>query len=331
MFLHQILMAASAAAFLVVPETVDHGEDSFSALPFDAYTADIPAHAMSQTVDVPCSGCEGDQTHLSMELAVEDGTRLTMNGFELYPSTDPWRGDLMATVVEGEQQQDQKLGYAMAVTPMGYDEDQALEVIKVSLHIIEVGFEFIDDIPKVDITLIKAHTNEILLGDVRMEEQSRPACESMFCQVKQGIDKAWKGLKAGCNKHHGHHGHHGHHRHQGKPHAQADGERLQPGRHGHHAHAHNWLGLLKFIAIDIALPVLTLVVAGVGFALLFIGFCCFIAVVANFRRIICKSSSSKARPTEPAAEEEKTGLMETEADDQEPPPQYEGRQGHVQL
>ncbi|KAG9254939.1 uncharacterized protein F5Z01DRAFT_61548 [Emericellopsis atlantica] len=326
MILHQILMAASAAAFLVVPETIDHGEEAFSALPFNAVTGGIPVHAMSQMVDVPCRGCKGDQTHLSMELAVEDGTRLTMNGFELYPSTDPWRGDLMAAVVEGEQEEEQKLGYALAVTPMGRDDDQALEVVKISLNIIEVGFQFIDDIPKINIMLIKARNNEILLGDVHMEEQSRPACESMFCQVKQSIDKAWKGLKTGCRKHHGHHGHHG------KPHAQVDGEHPRPGRHGHHAHAHNWLGLIKFVAIDIALPVLTLVAVGVGFALLFIGFCGFIAVITNFRRIIRKSPDSKARPTEPAAEEEKTGLMEeTEADDQEPPPQYEGRQGHIQL
>lgn len=328
MYLHQLFMAASAAAFLVVPETIEPDEGVFSALPFDAYAADIPSHALAQTLDVPCHGCKEPHAHINMELAVEDGTRLTLNGFELYPSADPWRGDLTATVAVGEQYQDQLLGYALAVEPVAYDQAQSLEVIKVSMRIIEVGYQFIDDIPTIDVTLIKAPTNEILVGDVRIGEPSRPACGNMLCQLKQGLDKAWKGLKTGCTKHHGQHGQHGEH---GKPHAEVDGETPRPGHHAHHAHGHNWLGLLRTIVVNIALPVLTGITVGVGFAVLIMAFCSLIALLARVRRSSRKTSCPKVRPTEPADEEEKAGLMETEVDHQEPPPEYADRQRQAQM
>jgi hypothetical protein len=60
--------------------------------------------------------------------------------------------------------------------------------------------------------------------------------------------------------------------------------------------------------------------------------CYLIAAQARCRRNSSEYSAVETRFTEPAAEEEKAGLMEeSEADEQEAPPQYESPKGHIQL
>merc|ERR1712169_87699 len=303
LLLKQLALAATAASFLVVPETTQTDEEAFRALPIDAYsaTSDIPVHALSQSLDVPCANCKGKDARLSMDFAVEDGTRLLLNGYELYPSADPWHGDLTAEVVKGNgKTKNQMLGYSLAVGPQAYDDNQALEVINVSLHVIEVGGRFIEGIPTINVKLIKAHTGEVLIGAVDMVSAEQAECTDVWCRVKEGWESAWKGIKAasGCRKHKGHgHGHH-------------DGK------------------LMKNLAFSILLPVLTGITAGVGVAVFVMGLCSFVAIIVRSRRAKCRRSrrrSLKASPTEPAAEEEKTGLMDTVEDDVEAPPQYEAR------
>lgn len=323
----QLALAATAASFLVVPETTQTDEEAFKALPIDAFsaTSDIPVHALSQTLDVPCAGCKGKDAHLSMDFAVEDGTRLLLNGYELYPSADPWHGDLTAEVVKGNgKTKNQMLGYSLAVGPQAYDDNQALEVINVGLHVIEVGGRFIEGIPTVNIKLIKAHTGEVLIGAVDMVNTEQAECTDVWCRVKEGWESAWKGIKAagGCRKHKSQgHGHH-------------DGKMMMDGGrpHGRPAHPgqehHHWGKLMKNLAFSILLPVLTGITAGVGVAVFVMGLCSFVAIIVRSRRARCRRSrrrSLKAAPTEPAAEEEKTGLMDVVEDDVDSPPQYEAR------
>ena len=261
----QLTLAATAAAFLIVPETTEAEEDIYKALPIDAYIADIPATAMGQSIDVPCNKCKGKDTHLSMDFAVEYGSKLTLNGYELYPSADPWHGDLTATVVKGNgKKKEQLLGYSLAVGPQAFDEQQHLEIINVGLHIIEVGGRFIEGIPTVTVKLIKAPTGEILIGDVSMQDAEQTECVDAWCRIKSGWDKAWKGLSKGCGRHK-HHGHsHGHG--PSEENIKIDGKRPPHGRPTHPHHEHNWGQLLKNIAVSILLPVLTGITAGVGVA-----------------------------------------------------------------
>lgn len=265
LLLKQLALAATAASFLVVPETTQTDEEAFRALPIDAYsaTSDIPVHALSQSLDVPCANCKGKDARLSMDFAVEDGTRLLLNGYELYPSADPWHGDLTAEVVKGNgKTKNQMLGYSLAVGPQAYDDNQALEVINVSLHVIEVGGRFIEGIPTINVKLIKAHTGEVLIGAVDMVSAEQAECTDVWCRVKEGWESAWKGIKAagGCRKHKGH----GHGHHDGK--MMIDGGRP----HGRPAHPgqehHHWGKLMKNLAFSILLPVLTGITAGVGVA-----------------------------------------------------------------
>merc|ERR1712169_80584 len=302
LLLKQLALAATAASFLVVPETTQTDEEAFRALPIDAYsaTSDIPVHALSQSLDVPCANCKGKDARLSMDFAVEDGARLLLNGYELYPSADPWHGDLTAEVVKGNgKTKNQMLGYSLAVGPQAYDDNQALKVIN-------------------------AHTGEVLIGAVDMVSAEQAECTDVWCRVKEGWESAWKGIKAagGCRKHKGH----GHGNHDGK--MMIDGGRP----HGRPAHPgqehHHWGKLMKNLAFSILLPVLTGITAGVGVAVFVMGLCSFVAIIVRSRRAKCRRSrrrSLKASPTEPAAEEEKTGLMDTVEDDVEAPPQYEAR------
>jgi len=314
----QLALAATAAAFLIVPETTE-AENEFKTLPMDV-NAEIFADAVGRTVDVPCTKCKGKDTHLSMDFAVEYGTKLTLNGYELYPSADPWHGDLTATVVKGNgKKKEQLLGYSLAVGPQAFDEQQHLEIVNVGLHIIEVGGRFIEGIPTITVKLIKAPTGEILIGDVSMQDVEQSECTDMWCRMRNGWDQAWKGLRKGCAKHMQHHGH-GHH----------DKVKAE-GKHPHHgrpSHDYNWGELLKNIAVSVLLPVLTGITAGVGVAVFAMGICSFVAILVRSRRRKCRRASRRTKTVvnEPAAEEEKTGLMDAQEDIQDAPPQYEDRQ-----
>lgn len=259
----QLALAATATAFLIVPETTQIEDEVYKALPIDAYTQEIPVTAMGQSIDVPCNKCKGKDTHLSMDFAVEYGSKLTLNGYELYPSADPWHGDLTATVVKGNgKKKEQLLGYSLAVGPQAFDEQQHLEIINVGLHIIEVGGRFIEGIPTVTVKLIKAPTGEILIGDVSMQDAEQTDCTDVWCRIKGGWNQAWKSLNKGCGKHM----HHGHG--PGKENIKIDGKRPHHDRPSRPRpdHEHNWGQLLKNIAVSILLPVLAGIAAGVGVA-----------------------------------------------------------------
>lgn len=264
LLLKQLAFAATAASFLVVPETTETDEEAFKALPVDVYSAssDVPITAMQQTLDLPCANCKGKNTHLSMDFAVEDGSRLVLNGYELYPSADPWHGDLKADVVKANgKKKEQMLGYSLAVGPQAYDETQALEIVNVGLHVIEVGGRFIEGIPTVNVKLIKARTGEVLIGAVNIVDTEQAECTDVWCRVKEGWESALNGIKAvgGCRKHKGH----GHH--DGKMKAEGDRPHGRPAHHGHE-HVHHWGKLMKDLAYSILLPVLTGITAGVGVA-----------------------------------------------------------------
>lgn len=58
------------------------------------------------------------------------------------------------------------------------------------------------------------------------------------------------------------------------------------------------------------------------------GICSFVAIIVRSRRRKCRRATRRAKTVikEPAAEEEKTGLMDAQEDNLDAPPQYEDRQ-----
>lgn len=328
MLFKQLIFAASAAAFLVVPEISQAEEEAFKALPVDVYTNDIPNSAMAQTVEVPCSKCKGQDTHLAMDFSVENGHRLTLNGYELYPNADPWRGDLTAEVINGNgKKKEQMLGYSLAVGPQAYDTEQSLEIINVGLHIIEVGGRFVDGIPTIDVKLIKAATGEILIGAVDAHTDTQPECTDIWCRIKQSLDQAWNDFDQvwdefkSCSKGAVEQGSGG-----GKDTIELDGQRPYDDYPAYDDVDFDWADLMENIVFSVVLPVLTGITAGICVAVFAMGVGSLIAVIVRSRRRCHKANRrSKEAATEAAAEEEKAGLIGKQ-DFEEPPPTYAEQQ-----
>lgn len=356
MLLKPLVLAASAAAILIVPEVTESDEGVFRALPIEAESLEIPASALAQSVDLPCRQCRGRDTHLKMDFAVEDSTRLTLNGFELYPKADPWHGDLTAAVIRGSGvHRERRLGYSLAVNHEGMDEEQGLGVVAVDLRVIEVGTRFVDDIPTVKIRLIQAPTGDIMIASVNVMETDgadKPKCDTFLCRIEGMFDHTWNKVKGGFKGCGGMRGHHkgkgnGHHKH---PHEKPEhrkgpmisDSRPNPGTQKHQElRHHSWSELIESVTSYVLLPVLLGITAGVGVAMyvpklrlalyrmltvsslaMFLG-----SVVFRLARYFKGDTDEafvcpfrKAAASEAIVDDaEKSGLMEH----QDPPPQYE--------
>ncbi|KAL6890366.1 hypothetical protein GGI43DRAFT_430560 [Trichoderma evansii] len=336
MLFKQLALAAAATAFAIVPEISEKDENIFKSLPVEPETFQLPAEAFGQSLDVPCRQCRGRDSHLKLDFAVEDGSRLMVNGFELYPHADPWRGDLTADVVRASGSATERtLGYSLSVLPKAKDEEQQLELVDVKLRVIEVGHRFVDDIPVVKVGLIKAVTGDIVISDMQLMAAPEMPCNTMWCRAKSAL----KGF-GGCHgkKPHGpeHHGEqteavhpphppHPHHHHE-KPHHH---ERPHHHHHEFEEGQRDWRRLVRNVASHIVLPVLMGITAGVGVAFLAMFLCSVVYRISMFvrggaqRRSWCPHHRRNSAQF-PSAEEEKRGLLEAEeAQDSTPAPAYQ--------
>lgn len=354
MLFKQLALAAAATAFAIVPEISEPDENIFKALPVEPETFQLPAEAFGQSLDVPCRQCRGRDTHLKLDFAVEDGSRLMVNGFELYPHADPWRGDLTADVVRASGSATERtLGYSLSVLPRAKDEEQQLELVDVKLRVIEVGHRFVDDIPVVKVGLIKAVTGDIVISDMQLMAAPEMPCTTMWCRAKQAL----KGF-GGCHRK----GPHGpedadHPPHPHPHHAPPPPPHHKPHHHGRPHHhepedwntQRDWRRLVRNVASHIVLPVLMGITAGVGVALyvvpshmrfisllfanlsdsLAMFLCSVVYRISMFvrggaqRRSWCPHHRRNSTQF-PSAEEEKRGLLEAEeAQDSTPAPAYQ--------
>lgn len=281
--LKPLAFAATAAAILIVPDTSEADDGIFRTLPIDVDTFEVPATAFGQSITIPCTRCRDRNAQLELNFNIEEH-RLVLNGFELYPHADPWKGDLSAPVTKSNGKSAvRRLGYGLAIRPEGMDDDQHLEVIGVEIRIIEVGDRFVDGVPPVKVKLIKAPVGEIIIGSIEVEGSSHNGLGddcSMWCRAKGLLHETLKGIKGsikgkgkgkGCHgmkshgmKGHGHKNNHGHgnseNKNAGTPHqghAQLVPERVD----------YSWANMLKHITAYIIIPVLMGVTAGVGVAL----------------------------------------------------------------
>lgn len=277
MLYQQLFLAATAAAFLVVPEAPESDREIISTLPFpiDATDADGVSLMSWNHLSVPCMKCQGEDTRIELDFAVEDETRLTVNGFELYPSADPWHNDLTASVMSGESTTEQKLGYGLFVKPELLDTEGHLSLVPIDLQIVEVGGAFVTgNVPKVTVKLIKAPSGAIIIGNVEMEEPADvevpgPSASALY-RLKEKVEEFFKKLSSGCGRHKQHGGEEEEermHMYEGKQEGRPFRHDYPHAHHHHHGHhRHHWGRLLKNIAANIVLPVLAGITAGVGVA-----------------------------------------------------------------
>lgn len=317
----------------------------------------------------------GRPNHLELLFAIEHrpegGDRLLVNDFELYPFADPFSSNLMAPQVlddgaEVEKRHDhhggeedghrrgkhhrrpkpqaQRLGFGLHVSPVQKDTDGNFELIEIELQVIEVGYTFVENIPKVRVNLVKDQEGKLLMTTVEktapqtiveVSDEDKPAeCTTRICQLMAAAHEKMEQLRKmrlpGChggNKegmgmrpafHHGGEHHHGGHHGHSEP---------RPGRMG--MREHSWGKLFKNITSHILLPVLIGLVAGVAVSLIGMAVGTVIVGLWRFfrkpthtsRRHSRRHSLHKASHKEAVVAEEKSGLLAEE--EQDAPPAYQ--------
>lgn len=306
------LVAASASnAFLIPPE--------ISPEDIEAYLADIPAPKIAPVdpsekvvVELDCPGCPmpygvtaDSPSHLELTFTIAQtgsNDRLLVNGFELYPSADPFQ--TLAASQVGEARGDghglglplQRLGYSLQARPVARDEVRELELVMVDLQVIEVGDVFVKNIPGVRVKVVKVDgEGQMWIGGVEMVASQTPTsgegeeCETLMCKwiaFAKGKMREMKSKVGGChgmgkgnattvgngNKGVGH-GTFGddrgmlHHGHPGHGHGHGN-HALSGGPWMHDAQPKHTFGkLFKNIFVHVLMPVFIGIVAGVSVSL----------------------------------------------------------------
>jgi hypothetical protein len=281
MLLKSLAVATSLAitavnAFIVVPKVSEADEGIFKALPFEA-----PQSSQLRSIKLDCPGCPlpirkhhkqsavlttDIPNHLELIFGIDsessDTDRLLLNGFELYPNTDPFHGRLRAPQVPDfvefarkhprpSRHNNPTLGYSLSIAPLAKDEEQQMDLIGLDLEIIEVGDVFVNTIPAINLKLVKTPQGKLMIADIQTAEPapaSSEECKSLACKwraiVMQKLEQ-FKSLK-GCG-----------HMRQGNAAASAS-QRVQYQRY------HSWRQLFRNITSHILLPILIGIVAGVS-------------------------------------------------------------------
>ncbi|KAG6317254.1 hypothetical protein E4U22_006385 [Claviceps purpurea] len=297
-------LAATAAALVILPEFSDPDENMFRTLPHVDKASSRPVFEDAHVVSVPCAQCDGANSNLRLGFRVVDGTRLLVNGLELYPRAER----AMASKANS-----QRLGYSLAVVRQSLGagaEGVKMQLLDVELRVLEVGDRFVEGVPAVNVKLFRGPNEEMKIADVAVAASRFSGCHSMACRAKEGMADAWRALK-GVRPLRGCHG-----RGRGQHHSQPSAL-LQSGSGGRRPqiHEYEWRSLLTHIAAQILLPVLMGMTAGVGVALLAMAVCSlFCRLAASIR-----GKRTKTITNEEANASEKARLM----DATELPPQHE--------
>ncbi|KAI1641490.1 hypothetical protein F4809DRAFT_586920 [Biscogniauxia mediterranea] len=353
-------LAASTQALLLPPEISSSENDMVTTLPVPTDTnLDIPMIAESQSLKLKCPGCpvrlphhwkghseeERINTHIPSHLALdfkvdssESVDRLLLNGFELYPNSDPFGNVLTAAVQPDIPDRRKKLpshfkgprplniqplGFGLQTNPVVTSDEDALELVNVELQIIEVGNVFVDGVPNVQVKLVKTPAGKLMIGAIETTDSETPQnpmdkqeeCATMLCKWKAMVMQRINQLRKskGCGRMKGL--------------SQSDGAASD-----NNQHKHRFALLLKTAFSHILVPIVIGIMAGVAAGMLgmlvgtFIVFVwhTFVRRSANCRRNRAHGHCHKASRQETAAADEKSGLMEDqeEADVESPPPSY---------
>ncbi|CAJ2503690.1 Uu.00g110840.m01.CDS01 [Anthostomella pinea] len=214
------LAASTTNAFLLPPDISASDDDLVKALPVPVEVdLEIIKFNDVQSLELTCPGCpvrlgkDGPDdvkfstdvpSHLELDFMIdaEHGTdRLMLNGFELYPNSDPFTNSLFAHVQPEVSERRpshfkgarpvnaQALGFGLQTQPVTTSDDEdGLELVMVELQIIEVGDVFVGGIPKVQVKLVKTPSDKLMIGAIETTEPDTPQnnqeCTSFLCKWK---------------------------------------------------------------------------------------------------------------------------------------------------
>ncbi|KAI0394526.1 hypothetical protein F5Y17DRAFT_427664 [Xylariaceae sp. FL0594] len=337
----------------------------------DAVISQMP---QTRTLALDCPGClrfgldrhskfqKIIPSHLKLDFAIErrkgggdDGAeRLTVNGYELYPNPEPVAHTLVAPVLPdladrhmgippryrggpNRPQRIQPLGFGMqtqnvAIKHDGEEED--LSLINIEIQIIEVGNVFNEDIPNVQVKLLKTPSGKLAIGAIDtiasrpVHSKVHKTCSTRLCRWKtlffEKLSRYFSFKSCGGSSSSSKSGVPAPFRPLWEP-----APHQPPRPHSPHAGEKHPAGAIMMAFIShVILPVLVGIVAGIFVGLLSLMLGSFIVYLWRgiFRR---RTSSShrcrharKVASTTTAADDEKSGLMAHQEDPSEAPPAY---------
>ena len=323
-FSHLALAATTASAVLVIPEVTPEEEESLlSILPFDELTGVLPDYTAKTAVSVPCSQCLGEDARLELNFEMDHGL-LFMNDRLLFPEIE----SAFSAVVTAQDEENYPvdLGVVIAEGHLGVDAVQDMEAIELWFTVREVDGFYMEDIPSVRVQLVLPFgVRDSFIAQIEVVEPATgPECDTFLCHAMDVFHKTLKKVKGmakgkGCK---------GQPLRQGRP-MMASGDEDEFRHHHHHGHHgdhhHHFGKLVRGFALQIFIPVLLGIVAGVS--------CGFIAMIITtlimkvVARITGRGEPSQIVLVEESTVDEKARLM-MENDDL---PQYEDAPAYEQV
>jgi hypothetical protein len=219
-------LAAVSQAFLLPPTITSADNDIISTLPFEAAT-----EIDGRVLDLDCRGCRvavpGDmgttswveaenRLRLNFSIAHEDSEKLLLNGIQVYPASDLMIETLTAPQItksthnhEDIVKSSPRLGYEFSIRPVVSNQQDQIELITISLQIVEVGTFFVDGIESVELKLLKTLSGKLMIGDLETAPTTNPTptpgdnekeCNTMICKWRAIIADKLSHLKPlkGC-------------------------------------------------------------------------------------------------------------------------------------
>ncbi|KAH8838237.1 hypothetical protein MCOR27_010838 [Pyricularia oryzae] len=307
-------LAAASEAILLPPGSYDlsSAEPTFKALPFA-----IGPDAEDQTVKLDCPGCPivvagdsalyrtraGDSSHLELEFSIDharSGDRLLLNGFEIYPESDPLGPMPLRAMVKPDTDDyetqhlpidSQDLGFSLRVNPaMAMSLDGKNQLVAVDFQVIEIGNTFIQGLDSVHLKMLKkTDSGALMIAQVETGPSENPVpqsnkepCRTLMCALMGSMDKIMNQVRPHRCNHPSHH-HMGNFAnmmgHIGKeaPHHAEQAEKAEPKPENkvnqgegqiHHHPQRTWASLFKQLSYSIILPILIGIVAGISVSII---------------------------------------------------------------
>jgi hypothetical protein len=271
-------------AFLLPPSaSVSKSDiDTITTLPIGDVTQ-LDNHSL----DLKCTGCPlatpggwvaGIDNELQLDLSILHGEvdTLSLNGLEIYPPRDLSTHVLMAPQTSSDGSNFVRLGYELRIdhgfvdAEPGIDSSKnQLELVDISLQVVEIGDQFVNGLDNVGIQLLKTPAGKLMVASLRTAPTMNPVinpsenekeCATLICEWRAVVANRLSSIKPtkGCgkkagskhgkfaggqqNNRHGSHPHGGYH-----------------GRHRHHHMKHH--GIARFflamqnVAIHVLIPI----------------------------------------------------------------------------
>ncbi|KAK8070958.1 hypothetical protein PG997_011161 [Apiospora hydei] len=216
------LAVSSTNAFLL-PLSESSDNDAITTLPVPINAERVPQISEKRTLKLDCPGCSAlapGRHHAMSKLAAADipsyleldfsvdhaanSDRLLLNGFELYPNSDPMASTLSAKLQNdamphhrmmrpGHMRHNKNefpLGFGLRTAAVAKNEEDNMELYQLDLQIIEVGNVFIDGLPNVQVKVIKTPEGGLMIGNVDVTasesgQKGKPeTCTSWVCRMK---------------------------------------------------------------------------------------------------------------------------------------------------